>query len=404
MLRGCTASSSSSTGWANGRDELVRPAYVPERVSAVPTITLFVDPLTHHFERDALFDLARAPVSGDSILEPYVHLRHWLAERGVATHTADLLMRGEVGPSDVNVYVTMGMRTRYKRLARRGDVSLSAFFVPECPIADPLLFEQLYEVSGDFKRIYSFSDDAALRPFLRGPVSFRPFRYPYAFDDVHEEAWARSERGFLVMINGNKVPPLKTRELYTERLRAIAYFGARDEIDLYGIGWHGPSYRIGRTRMPGTVQMLQYRVDGLLDRLRPDPLLAAARRVWKGSVAVKADALSRYTFAICFENQILDGWVTEKIFDCLAAGTVPVYLGAPDIERWVAPECFVDMRRFSGYDELRAYLRDLSPAEIGAYREAGRAYFGSEQFRPFTKQAFAEIFGEILAEDAGVSL
>jgi hypothetical protein len=208
------------------------------------------------------------------------------------------------------------------------------------------------------------------------------------------------------MINGNKVPPLKTNELYTERLRALDYFGSRGEIDLYGVGWSGPPYRIGRTRVPHAVQRLRYWTDSALDRLRPerDPLLAAARRVYRGPVASKAETLSRYTFAICFENQMLEGWVTEKIFDCLVAGTVPVYLGAPDIERWVAPECFVDMRRFSGYDELRAFLHDLSPGEIAAYREAGREYFGSGLFRPFTKQAFADIFGEIVAEDAGVAV
>jgi hypothetical protein len=202
------------------------------------------------------------------------------------------------------------------------------------------------------------------------------------------------------MINGNKVPPLKTDELYTERLRAVAYFGERDEIDLYGVGWDGPPFRIGRTRVPGKLQLLQYKVDTVMDRLRPDPLLVAARRVYRGPVPVKSEVLSRYAFAICFENQILEGWVTEKIFDCLAAGAVPVYHGAPDIERWVAPECFIDMRSFSGYDELRAFLHDLSPAQVDAYREAGREFFRTEQFRPFGKEAFAELFAEIVDEDA----
>ena len=113
--------------------------------------------------------------------------------------------------------------------------------------------------------------------------------------------------------------------------------------------------------------------------------------------------LSGYTFAICFENMAMQGWVTEKIFDCLVAGTIPIYLGAPDIEEWVDPDCFVDMRQFSGYDELREYLLALSPAEIGAYREAGREYFRTERFKPFTKEAFADIFVAMVAEDAGMT-
>ena len=301
--------------------------------------------------------------------------------------------------------MSVGLRRRFEPLHRRHGVALSAFFVPECPIVNPRLYADLYEASLHFKRMYSFSDDSSIRPFLRGPVSFRPFRYPYPFDSVDEEAWAQRDRAFLVMINGNKVPPLKTRELYSERLRALEYFGRYDEIDLYGIGWDGPPFRVGETRIPRMIRNLRYRMDAAVDRAWPerDPLLAAARRAYRGPVSSKSATLARYTFSICFENMVLEGWVTEKLFDCLRAGTVPVYLGAPDVDRWVWPECYVDMRRFTSYEELREFLHSLSPAEIDAYREAAREYFASDEFHPFSKEAFAEIFEEIVREDAGVA-
>jgi len=369
-----------------------------------PTVTLWLDPLNYHLEGDRLFDAANTPRSGERILEPYVHLRDRLAERGIAVHTGDLLTRRLVPPAELNLYATMGMWTRYGQLARRPDTVLSAFLVNECPIVEPRLFAALDDAADRFKRLYSYAPDEAMRPFLGRKLAFRPFRYPYPFDAVSEEHWARGDRRFLLMINGNKVPPLKTRELYTERLRAVAYFERHGEIDLYGVGWDGPPYRVGETRVPPILRRIGRSVDVAWDRLRPDhdPLLAAARRAYRGAVASKAQTLSSYTFAICFENMVFEGWVTEKIFDCLRAGTVPVYLGPPDIERWVWPECFVDMRRFSDYEELREFLRGLSPDEIGAYREAGREYFSSAQFRPFGKQAFAEIFEEIVREDAGV--
>ena len=370
------------------------------------SITLFVDPPSYHFERDRLFDVSRAQISGDRILEPYIHTRERLAALGVATHTADLLESGEVEARPGDLFVTVGMHRRYRKVHHRHGVLLSAFLVPECPIVNPPLYEELYDASHVFKRMYSFSEDDALRPFLRGPVTFRPFRYPYPFDRVDDGAWGRRERRLLVMINGNKLPPLKTRELYTERLRALEYFGDRGEIDLYGVGWDGPPFRVGDSRVPRAVRRLGYLAEKQWDRLRPgrDPLLTAARRAYQGPVVSKSDTLAGYVFSICFENMVLEGWVTEKIFDCLRAGTIPVYLGAPDIERWVWPECFVDMRHFAGYEELREFLHGLSPDEIQAYREAGRRYFASEEFRPFTKQAFAEIFQEIVREDAGVEL
>jgi hypothetical protein len=118
----------------------------------------------------------------------------------------------------------------------------------------------------------------------------------------------------------------------------------------------------------------------------------------------KAQVLGQYEFAICFENMALEGWITEKLFDCLFVGTVPVYLGAPDIDRWVPRECFIAMRDFDGYPELRAYLRSLEHEDLKAYREAARDFIGSDAYRPFSKDAYAEVFERLLGEDAGISI
>jgi hypothetical protein len=369
-------------------------------------VALFLDPLSYHLEQDRLFDSRHSPTGGEDILGPYAYLREWLAEREVRVHTGDLLVTADAPAAELNLYVTMGLRGRYPILERRSDTVLSAFFVPECPIVEPRLYRDLPAASRAFRRMYSFAGEEAMSEFLSEPLPFESFRFPYAFDDVHEPAWRREDRSFLTIINANKVPRLDTRELYSERLRAVAFFEQKGEIDLYGIGWDGPPFRVGETGVPNVVRRAAYLAERRWDRLRPnrDPLLTAARRAWRGQVASKSDTLCRYTFAICFENMVMQGWVTEKLFDCLVAGTIPVYLGAPDVERWVDPESFIDMRRFSSYEELRTYLRSLGPGEIAAYREAGRDYFRSDRFRPFTKQAFAEIFGRIVAEDTGVAI
>ena len=63
----------------------------------------------------------------------------------------------------------------------------------------------------------------------------------------------------------------------------------------------------------------------------------------------------------------------------------------------------IDPRHFSTYHELEAYLRSLGPGEIEAYREAARDFMASDAYRPFTKQAFAEILVTAVAEDLGIS-
>jgi len=45
----------------------------------------------------------------------------------------------------------------------------------------------------------------------------------------------------------------------------------------------------------------------------------------------KEEGLCDYMFSVAIENGSYDGFFTEKILDCFATGTIPVYKGAPDI-------------------------------------------------------------------------
>jgi len=45
----------------------------------------------------------------------------------------------------------------------------------------------------------------------------------------------------------------------------------------------------------------------------------------------KESALNDYMFSVTIENDIYETYWSEKILDCFATGTIPVYLGSPDI-------------------------------------------------------------------------
>ncbi len=94
----------------------------------------------------------------------------------------------------------------------------------------------------------------------------------------------------------------------------------------------------------------------------------------------------------------MPGYITEKIFDCFFAGTIPIYLGAPDIEKYIPKDCFIDRRNFAGYGELYTYLQSLTAKDIASFRDAAREYLSSEQYRPFTKENFAAQFEADLLE------
>lgn len=364
-------------------------------------ISLYIDPPSHHFLQNRLFDVKQARYAGDQLLAPYAHLREVLASRGVEVATADCMPSVPSAPlRQTNLFVSLGRLGDYRRAGARGDTILSGFFAMECPIVDPALYRALNDVERRFRRVYSWTDSQSLQRFVGRPLRLHQFRWPQSFDAVHDELWNRTDRGFLVMINSNKLPRLDYQELYRERMRAVAWFARTDSIDLYGREWDKPSHRLGRLWIPYTLRKWERDLRGRWQQVRPDPLLGAARKVYKGQADSKSETLSRYTYAICFENMVLKGWITEKLFDCLFAGTVPVYWGAPDIAELVPPECYIDMRRFGSYAELEAYLRGLTPREICAYREAGRAFLASPQFYPFSKAAFADLFVRMIEEDA----
>ena len=82
----------------------------------------------------------------------------------------------------------------------------------------------------------------------------------------------------------------------------------------------------------------------------------------------RRDVQSRYRFSLAFENAIDRDYVTEKFFDPLMAGSVPVYLGAPNIEEFApGDDCFIDVRRFARPELLAAHLRELA-ADEAAYQ------------------------------------
>jgi hypothetical protein len=79
----------------------------------------------------------------------------------------------------------------------------------------------------------------------------------------------------------------------------------------------------------------------------------------------KLATIARYRFTLAFENSIARDYVTEKFFDPLCAGSVPVYLGAPNVEDYApAPDCFVRVDAFSGPAALARHLRALAADDI----------------------------------------
>jgi hypothetical protein len=362
-------------------------------------VAVFIDPPSHHFLGDRLFDSSNTRFGGEDLLAPHIAVRDHFGNRGIPVHTADLLPRYR---ADRNLLVSLGRTEAAGQFAGDASVVASAFFAMECPIVEPLLYRALPAMAARFRRLYCWTDRETLAPFTGAPLHPQRFWWPQSFDAVREEHWSRGDRGFLVMINANKLPRVYDRELYTARLEGVAYFHRYGEIDLYGKNWDRMPNRVGRTSIPATARRLYGWAWRHWQRVRPNPWYQAAREANRGPVDSKLATLAQYRFALCFENMALRGWITEKLFDCLCAGTIPVYWGATDIEHWVDPDCFIDMRRFADFTELRGYLHAVPGDELARRREAGRRFLASPAFDRFRRKAWVDRFRTIVREDAGV--
>ncbi len=83
----------------------------------------------------------------------------------------------------------------------------------------------------------------------------------------------------------------------------------------------------------------------------------------------KLDLIAQYPFTVAFENSISDDYVTEKLYDPLVAGSVPIYLGARNVgELAPAERCFLDVCDFGSPGALAEHLHALL-CDPAAYAE-----------------------------------
>lgn len=153
-------------------------------------------------------------------------------------------------------------------------------------------------------------------------------------------------------------------DLYARRLSAIKTFAPKDNFRLYGHGWDVARKSISSMRDINFTHIPMSCKDKLL-------------------------TLSFFRYTLVIENCVYPGYLTEKIFDAMLAGTVPVYLGAPDIKDFVPEECFVDIRK---YDNLEILWQDISTwpeKKWQKYIDAINEYLESDSYSPFKEENVA---------------
>ncbi|MCH9613802.1 MAG: hypothetical protein SP1CHLAM54_08110 [Chlamydiia bacterium] len=186
------------------------------------------------------------------------------------------------------------------------------------------------------------------------------FHYPVMYR-MKDEIVSFEEKRYLCMIARNKRSSY-IDEIYSLRREGIEFFDGFEDFDLYGYDWQREGYQS-----------------------------------YRGSIPSKYEVLRNYRFSLCFENtQNIEGYITEKIFDCFHVGCVPIYLGASNVSDYIPVNCFIDMRNFTSFEMLNSYLKNMGKEVYQEYINNIRDFLQTSAAKKYTDEQFVSDFCEVI--------
>jgi len=79
--------------------------------------------------------------------------------------------------------------------------------------------------------------------------------------------------------------------------------------------------------------------------------------------------INKYKFNLCFENVYHELWswdyISERIFSCFRAKTIPIYWGCWNIEQYIPKELFIDFREYK--DDIKGLVKYLLSIDKNKY-------------------------------------
>jgi hypothetical protein len=208
-----------------------------------------------------------------------------------------------------------------------------------------------------FSRVYTWNDS------LVDEKTHFKFHYP-VLTSMIEDIVAFEEKKLCTLVSSDLKSSYE-HELYTARKEVICFFEQIKEegFEFYGRCWNPSTYKS-----------------------------------YRGTISDKIATIKNYRFNFCYENtKDTPGYITEKIFDCFAAGTIPIYWGASNIDGYIPKNCFIDRTAFNSMEELYAFMKAMSKEEYEGYLVRIRAFLASESAKKFSFDQFAQDFYQAVA-------
>lgn len=207
--------------------------------------------------------------------KPMVELKRQLETQGATVREWDRSPEFPYGEKDIGIY--------FDNLAAPPPKGKSILVVLEPPVVAPRTYERLH--GWPFTRILTFARDYCDDK----RVFYSPYpivKYTGLLSDVKRDGYICA-----ITSGGKSFGPMY-------EARRLSYLSWGKDLDLYGWGWEKDPEVMNACNYKGAIEGHKVRV------------------------------LARYKFAIVFENwHPGPGYCSEKYWDCIQAGTFPLYRG-----------------------------------------------------------------------------
>jgi len=309
--------------------------------------TIYIVPVAGHDVNKLFFD----PFSyRDEVAKPFYMLRKALVDMG---YEVRFTFNGENLEDATAVLSFNEIHPKLLENLSKLPKKKCFLFILEPPVVIPTLYNR--NLSKIYGKIFVLFDN------IVDSKNYYKFFYPQPRDKVIQPIPDFLEKKLCVFISGNWTSS-HPDELYSERRKLVSFFMSKhsQDFDLYGRNWGD---------FPA-----QY-------------------------ILNKWDVIKKYRFCFCYENmKNQDGYITEKIFDAMIGGSVPVYLGATNIHDYVPKTCFIDRRDFSSNEELYHFLKTMDRNTYISYIESIKKYFQTPQAHLFSIEHFIQIIIKSIQE------
>lgn len=316
--------------------------------------------VTRDYQNNRIFDLSNPVLNRDNCLYPYFLLREEFKKNNYDIVTCDLL---EPAIADIVLYNEMP-----KPFPAGIDPTKSFLMLFETELIRKDNWD--FEKHSHFKKVFTWNDD-----YVDGERYIK-FNFPNSIKLTPPGMQGRET--LATLISGNKTSS-HPKELYGERLKTIRWFEKNQPLHFhyYGVGWD---------------YFFDVRWQKILKKLHLLSFIPKHKSpCYRGKVKDKNLALKQYKFAICYENaKGINGYITEKIFDCFFAGCVPVYWGPDNIEKFIPKDCYVDRRDFKSHEELFIYMNNFPEDKILEKQQKINDFLKSSDAKKFSDEYFVE--------------